>query len=232
MKKIGILIISLLLVLGCSDFRKNKGLNKLHIGLELMVISENNQGKRVGYAILGKVKNLMKKDIAFPNQVFQIEYQNERGRWEKIYSDSYFVGMNDKGFHPYELEEMNSFRKHDKDDIMKKNIIKKIDFPVNEYNINQLRISSVYFSLLKQDSTILFSRSIDEYLDFSSDFFKKNIKKGNYRVFFRNREDPTILKLQNQNNGIEKVKIGKSIGNFEIINQVDITSDTLIIRVW
>lgn len=230
MKKIITLLIVSILA-GCKP-KDDKLSNPLRISLELMVIPDNNQNKRVGYAILGKIQNSLKKNIAFPNQVFEIDYQNDKGKWEKIYSDVYFIGMYDKGFHPYESDEMNSFRKYNKNDTLIKDIIKKIDFPLNRYNLDQVIISSVYLGLLKKDSTMVFSRSIDDYLDFSSDFFKKSIKKGNYRFFFRNREESYTLKLKNKKDKIEEVQIGKSIGDFEVINQVDIVSDTLFLRIW
>lgn len=220
------------LLSGCFRPEEKKSPNPLRISLELMVIPENNLKKRSGYAILGKIQNSLKKNVAFPNQVFQIDFQNDNGRWEKIYSDVYFIGMFDKGFHPYELDEMNSFRKYNKNDTLIKDIIRKIDFPINRFNSEKVGISSVYYSLLKKDSTMLFSRSIDDYLDISSDFFKRNIKKGNYRFFFRNREEPYTLKLKNKNDKIEEVKISKSIGDFNVINQTDIVSDTLHLRIW
>lgn len=217
---------------GCFRPEEKKMPNPLHISLELMVIPENNLKKRSGFAILGKIQNSLKKNIVFPNQVFQIDFQNEKGIWEKIYSDVYFIGMFDKGFHPYELDEMNSFRKYNKNDTLIKDIIKKNDFPINRYNLEQVGISSVHYSLLKKDSTMFFSRSINDYLDFSSDFFKRNIQKGNYRFFFRNSENYNILKLKDKNDKIEEVEIGNSIGDFNLINQTNIVSDTLHLRIW
>lgn len=217
---------------GCFRPEEKKMPNPLHISLELMVIPENNLKKRSGYAILGKIQNSLKKNIFFSNQVFQIDFQNEKGIWEKIYSDVYFIGMFDKGFHPYELDEMNSFRKYNKNDTLIKDIIKKNDFPISRYNLEQVGIRSVNYSLLKKDSTMFFSRSIDDYLDFPSDFFKKNIQKGNYRFFFRNREEYNILKLKDKNDKIKEVEIGNSIGDFNLINQTHIVSDTLHLRIW
>ena len=231
MKNVLILLI-ILLISSCSNFEKNIATDKLHINLELMVIPKNSQNKREGYALLGKINNSLKRNIAFPNQVFQIDYQNNNGKWEKVYTDVYFIGMYDKGLHPYELDEMNSFRKYNSRDTLIKDIIKKKDFPINDYNLNQVGISSIYYSLLKKDSTMLFSRSIDDYLDYSSDFFKENIKKGYYRFFFRNRDNSNTLKLKNKNGKIEEINVPKSIGVFDMINQTDIVSDTLFLRIW
>jgi hypothetical protein len=197
-----------------------------------MIVPESTPKYHTGYALLGEIKNNTKMDVLFYKPIMHIDYEKSPGVWEKIYSDVFFLGMYNKGFFPYELHEMSSFKKYDKNQELTKGIFNDLALPLSEYNQNQLDIRSVSLILIKADSTLLTSRSIDDYLEYHANWFKTSIKKGNYRFYYTTQTVPQTIVFKDKDGQNKKVEIPSKIGDFNFISSSTVTSDTLFVKVW
>lgn len=245
MKKLTFIFLSLF---SCTNYTNEISIkNKPHINLKLMVVSTNQKVFFSGYAVYGEVINKANCDIAFQMPTMYIEKLTSKEKWEvlwPVFPDGIFITSTNESttnpsniLHkklPYEWNDMDSFLKHNKNNSITNAVLKSLNVQPNSFNINEFSSYGKYFSFIMKDSTLSFSRNINSLVNINNKFAREILKKGEYRVFFREREEEKLdsINLLNEKNKKEAMCFPSQFGNFKVINRKFISSDTLYFKIY
>jgi hypothetical protein len=223
------------LLMNCSQVRKDEvSLPKIKVNLKLLIVPEQRNNFQSGYAILAEVKNDKNYDLAFQTPTMYIEKQIN-GKWEEIQEDNQSYTKNKISKLPFERNDFDSFRNIDKGDVFSKKILTQIGLPFNSANSLDISSHLVYFSFIKADSTVKFSRSLDEYLNIKNDFFRRNVSGGDYRVIFKQRKGVEMKEIINFTGSKGEKKIIQfplNLGEYKVIDVKNVICDTLYFHIY
>jgi hypothetical protein len=106
--------------------------------------------------------------------------------------------------------------------------------PINNKNLTQIGVNSVYMTFLKKDSMMVFSNTMNNVLNVGVKFLSHATLKGKYRAFCKIEQERLFhtIKLWDDKNKQSKYDLPKHWGDFDFIEKPQIQSDTIHFEIY